>query len=66
MKPQRGKGDPGVRILVVESDRPIRELLREFLGIAGHDPTSVSNSREALVLMEHNQSPFHRIAGQAH
>lgn len=44
-----------LRILIVESDRTIREWLTESLKTLGQEATPVSNSATALILLEPDQ-----------
>ena len=59
---ERGTRVGGLRILIVESDRTLRELLTEFLRELGHEAISVSNSREALALLEPGQFDLMMVA----
>jgi CheY-like chemotaxis protein len=51
-----------LRILIVESDWAIREVLTDLLRELGQDATSVSNSGEALTLLEHGQFDLMLVA----
>lgn len=52
-KPERGAG---YRVLVVDDDEAVREVLEELLRTDGHDVTAASNGQEALELC--GSSPF--------
>lgn len=43
------------RILIVEDDKSVRELLREILRRAGHDVVAAGNGKEAIAL--YKESP---------
>ena len=58
----RGTGVIGLRILVVESDGAIRELLIEFLRGLGQEATPVGNLRNALALLERAQFDLMLVA----
>jgi CheY-like chemotaxis protein len=51
----QGTDELRLRILVVESDQGLSELLMEMLTHFGHEVTSVGNAKEAWVLLEQRQ-----------
>ncbi len=48
----------GFRILVVDDDREIRELLTEFLSGLGHEVTPAASGKEAFDAIEGAPRPF--------
>ncbi|MEM9401381.1 MAG: ATP-binding protein [Pseudomonadota bacterium] len=48
----------GARILVVEDESSIRELLHHFLADSGHDATIVSDGRSALDVLKQQEPAF--------
>jgi DNA-binding response OmpR family regulator len=51
-----GAGEPSRRVLLVEDERHIRELVQLHLGLEGCDTTAVGNGEDALALLR--QQPF--------
>lgn len=51
-----------LRILIVESDQTIRELLTDLFLEQGHEATSVDNSRKALTPLEDGQFDLMLVA----
>ena len=47
-----GPGEPARRVLLVEDERHIRELVQLHLGLEGCDTTAVGNGEEALAVLE--------------
>lgn len=53
------KNDENFRILIVDDNKELREILEEFLGGEGHDVEGASDGREAL--QKHGENPFDLI-----
>lgn len=51
-----GPGEPARRVLLVEDERHIRDLVQLHLGLEGCDTTAVGNGEEALALLR--ERPF--------
>ena len=45
------------RIMIVEDDKAVRELLREILKRAGHEVIAASNGKEAIALYQDDPAP---------
>jgi two-component system response regulator (stage 0 sporulation protein F) len=42
------------KILIVDDDEGVRDMLADFFGVLGYDPILACNGREALQLLEQN------------
>jgi two-component system, OmpR family, alkaline phosphatase synthesis response regulator PhoP len=49
--PGAGQGEPARRVLLVEDERHIRDLVQLHLGLEGCDTTAVGNGEDALALL---------------